>query len=379
MVKAQKQIITGFGSVPARPGTVTFGQNINLLDMPDFVFCGHPFYDSFSPLAKTEKNGIGETQKIAYMRFIDSNILRVAVAEYGFFLSSSLLVFDIDISKDRIFILGTYRFDNSFSDRKLFSVHVLPSGDIVVAGRRFELPFLCFWQNGHFTEPVYYGRELACGKIVPAFSFVLPLFHSDLKEVPASYSILQYNGSLVALVAGVSGESPYCFATFDQKTLKLTGTHVPEKFIIPPVLDMNKIRGGLIGCGTDSLILQWVGCRKNKCSSFFVDGIIQKINPKTFDFVPERNNTNGFGRNYKDLFGPLNGLIGQDIKQASVAFAESGTDKITIGTESFGLFQLDLEAEKINSNKCLALTVKNNKIYSLELTRQGLGLSVYIF
>ena len=229
MIKIGPEIITGHGSFPAEPGFVSFGQNINLLDMPG---SGFDFYS------------ILETPKLAHMNFISPGMLRVAVSEFGLFKSSSILIFDVDIQTDKVFILSTYKFDKT-ADLELLSLYVLPSGDVVAAARKSGVPCLVFYQNG-FEQPVFYTGNVCMPGIAnkSLFDFVLPTMHNgQLNEIPGSYSILQFDGShIVAFVSGISKDFlvnqdsslTYGFATFDINTLELlaintlsTGSIIP--------------------------------------------------------------------------------------------------------------------------------------------------------
>lgn len=371
MITANRQIISGNGTVPATTGLVTFASNINLLDMPlsGFSVCD-----------------IQYTQKICGMRFLSSSILRVAIAEFGIFKSSNILVFDVDINAGTIHILSTYQIllfddcDDSFV-REFLSIDVMSSGDVIIAGRDRGIPFLMKW-NTTLQSPVFYLENDCDDNQRAKFHFTLPTFHPEFLEIPSSFSILQDNGSeIIAVVTGirslndvsldVDGFPSFGFAKFNSNDLSFisingSGTAATK----PDLFEPGQIRAGLVGSG-GGLVVQFSGMRKRICAyrtfPFVLDSIIRLVDPLNFNTLSEVNYSDAIGyRNQGDIF------------QSTGAYPIDAFQDFILRSESTGIYEIDSTTRKFSESHALMCLVEGYFIYSMELTRQGrLGLTLY--
>lgn len=363
-----RTIITGTGTVPATVGTYTVGANLDLLNMPGSGF---------------SRADLTRTTKIGSMKLLDANRLRVAIADVGEFRSESLLVFDVDLATESVSVLGTYRF-NETVDWLAYSVHVMNSGRIVMAGHEDGHPFLVSWNYlaNEFFGPVPY-IDSSCGS-KGLFGISLPILHGP-EFLPESYSLLHSeNKTLYLSIVGIrsggesildaEGNPAFGIALFEEDTLELISIlPVPEALRVPDYFYPGSVRAGFIG----SNVVQMVGYRRSACPGRplrpVFDGLLRFIDVGSFELIKEINYSDYFGRFYQNT--------SDDIIQLSGASLRDGLDVYVGYTESLGkgLFSSTASLSFLGQEKVIAISRSGALLHVLLHGPAGLRLVEYLY
>lgn len=385
MLKQFDLLITGFGNTPTISGSTEQALGLNLLDMPQSGYAYYqsvPDMDSHRPFLYRNVSA----PKIAAMEFVSVEVLRIVIADFGEFQSSSALVLDLNIFTRQVHVVGTYSFDAMVPSRNFLSVAVSKSGQVVFAGHENGIPFLMQWSS-IFLQPFYYSKPLSC-HVIPksAFQFSLPVRHRGFSEFPASYSLLQFVGSEIwAMVSGIrtdydidredcidqSGacQASFGIAKFDVNTLALNSiVTFFDALLIPSILESNRIYGGILASSSQYMLLQFVGEKRSQChrpSDVYIDSFI-RLADHSFNLITETNYGGKFGF-FADLaVGDLEQAIGACFAGESIVYRTSSS-----------LYEVSDKIRKISKNKPLACIFRDGILYSLEITHQGILLAAY--
>lgn len=362
MLSRLKDFLIPYARGPIYTGDVVVSQNVDLLNMPDSLFF---------------REELGQTPKIASIRFITPRLLRVVFGDFGRSSSTNLCVVDIDIVTDQLFVLSTYSRVQPM-DSVWMTVRISEDGTIILLGQNGSLPFLSHWDSVFTFTKTY--SQVTCGQEEPLFGFSLPVVHGFVGLEPSSYDLLQpyVPGQLMAMVTGVhlgmdywldaSGYPEFAWAIFDEATLDLADVKRLGTGRLPPGLfDRARVSGGFLGPGR----IQFTGCRRLACgraSGLFIDGIIRDIDVD-FDTTFEFNYRNGL-----DYFSPA------DVNMACRSQLLSSSQLLIAERRSGGAWEESSGSlSKALDETILATTVQDDSLYVLFFSSQGLRLSEFSF